>query len=128
MPAVNYRGDSWAQKISRARLVQFNKNLLAQHAQASGQKSYVPSKYTVTQAPTGTQKDAKSSLMSRVTLGKASTISKRAKAVPNDALFKADIESVKSKNEKKLASNDETESQKFGRWMMRTEQDKAEAI
>ena len=66
--------------------------------------------------------------MSRVTLGKASTISKRAKAVPSDALFKADVESVKSKNEKKLASNDETESQKFGRWMMRTEQDKGEAI
>ena len=59
--------------------------------------------------------------MSKMTIGKTSTISKRSKAVPLNSMFKSDVESVKSKNEKKTANNDETESQKFGRWVMRSE-------
>ena len=72
--------------------------------------SYAPSKYTITHAPSGTQAEIKSSKMSKMTIGKTSTISKKSKAVPLNSMFKSDVENVKSKNEKIAANNDETES------------------
>lgn len=65
-------------------------------------------------------------MMSKMTVGKKSNISRRSQAVPLDALFQADVQSVKARNDKK--GNEDTESQKFGRWAMRNEVDKAEAI
>ena len=83
------------------------------------------SHYTTTQAaPTMTKGETgiTSSLISKLTVGslsKMSTVSKRSNAVPLESLFKADIESVKSKNERRSASGLEGESQKFGRWAQR---------
>lgn len=63
------------------------------------------SKVSGTQAPTRTNADGKTSLLtgsvavSRMSMGKVSTMSRRSKAVPLDALFKSDVVSVKDKNE-----------------------------
>ena len=55
--------------------------------------------------------------MSKVTLGKQSTVSKRSKAVPLESLFKTDVESVKSKNERKIGLGEKGDTEAFGRWI-----------
>jgi hypothetical protein len=56
------------------------------------------------------------SLMSKITLGKQSTVSRRSKAVPLESLFKTDVESVKSKNERKVSLGEKSDTKMFGRW------------
>ena len=64
-------------------------------------------------------------MLSKMTVGKTSVVSRRSKAVPLESLFKSDVESVKARNERTGAEND---AERFGRWAMRQELDKAKAM
>lgn len=65
-------------------------------------------------------------MLSKMTVGKVSTVSRKSKAVPLDSLFQTDVESVKVRNERNGGA--EAESQRFGRWAMRNEVEKARAL
>ena len=56
-----------------------------------------------------------SAMMSKLTVGQKSNVSRRSKAVPIDSLFKADVESVKARNER----TGDAEPERFGRWALR---------
>ena len=64
-------------------------------------------------------------MLSKMTVGKTSVVSKRSKAVPLESLFKSDVESVKARNERTGADND---AERFGRWAMRQEAEKAKGM
>ena len=65
-----------------------------------------------------------SAMMSKMTVGQKSTVSRRSKAVPVDSLFNADVESVKARNER----TGDAEAERFGRWALRQEAEKARAM
>ena len=77
-------------------------------------------KSTTLMAPTKAKIDRISVAPSHMSVGKQSIISQRSKAVPLNKIFKADVQSVKAKNELKATKGEEvSEPERFGRWMLR---------
>lgn len=97
--------------INRKLVEQFNKEQLELEI---GTASLISKKSA---AATRTKGD-RTTLMSKMTLGKQSIVSKRSKPVQLNSLFEADAMSVKTKNTE-TRGEAEGEPERFGRWMLR---------
>lgn len=88
----------------------------------STQKDSLTTNNATSYAPTKSRVDVTSfALLSKASVGKISSVSRRAKAVPLKSMFKTEVESVKQKNVRKMKDEpvDIEPETKFNRWERR---------